>query len=144
MTDRPARRVAGFGTTIFTEMSALAIQYSAVNLGQGFPDFAGPEFIKQAAAAAIAADLNQYAPSRRRAVAARLRARGRLAERGERHQRRDRGALRCGAGVLESWRQSDRLRAGLRRVCARYYNGRRDADSGSTSTTDHRPPTTGQ
>jgi len=62
MTDRPARRVAGFGTTIFTEMSALAIQHSAVNLGQGFPDFAGPEFIKQAAAAAIAADLNQYAP----------------------------------------------------------------------------------
>jgi len=62
MTDRPARRVAGFGTTIFTEMSALAIQHNAVNLGQGFPDFAGPEFIKQAAAAAIAADLNQYAP----------------------------------------------------------------------------------
>jgi len=62
MSDRPARRVAGFGTTIFTEMSALAIQHSAVNLGQGFPDFAGPEFIKQAAAAAIAADLNQYAP----------------------------------------------------------------------------------
>jgi len=62
MTDRPARRVAGFGTTIFTEMSALAIQHSAVNLGQGFPDFASPEFIKLAAAAAIAADLNQYAP----------------------------------------------------------------------------------
>src|SRR5262245_10012701 len=62
MTARPARRVAGFGTTIFTEMSALAIQHNAVNLGQGFPDFAGPEFIKQAAAAAIAADLNQYAP----------------------------------------------------------------------------------
>jgi aspartate/methionine/tyrosine aminotransferase len=62
MTDRPARRVAGFGTTIFTEMSALAIQYGAVNLGQGFPDFAGPDFVKQAAADAIAADLNQYAP----------------------------------------------------------------------------------
>ena len=57
-----ARRVAGFGTTIFTEMSALAVQHGAVNLGQGFPDFAGPEFVKQAAAAAIAADLNQYAP----------------------------------------------------------------------------------
>jgi aspartate/methionine/tyrosine aminotransferase len=62
MTDRPARRVAGFGTTIFTEMSALAVQHSAVNLGQGFPDFAAPEFVKQAATAAIAADLNQYAP----------------------------------------------------------------------------------
>jgi aspartate/methionine/tyrosine aminotransferase len=54
-----ARRVAGFGTTIFTEMSALAVQHGAVNLGQGFPDFPGPEFVKQAAAAAIAADLNQ-------------------------------------------------------------------------------------
>ncbi len=62
MTDRPARRVAGFGTTIFTEMSALAAQHGAVNLGQGFPDFPSPEFIKQAAAEAIAADLNQYAP----------------------------------------------------------------------------------
>src|SRR6266487_5764484 len=57
-----ARRVAGFGTTIFTEMSALAVQHGAVNLGQGFPDFPGPDFIKQAAAAAIAADINQYAP----------------------------------------------------------------------------------
>src|SRR5262249_5173577 len=62
MTARLARRVAGFGTTIFTEMSALAVQHGAVNLGQGFPDFPGPDFVKQAAAAAIAADLNQYAP----------------------------------------------------------------------------------
>jgi aspartate/methionine/tyrosine aminotransferase len=62
MTSPLARRVAGFGTTIFTEMSALAVQHGAVNLGQGFPDFAAPEFVKQAAAAAVAADLNQYAP----------------------------------------------------------------------------------
>jgi aspartate/methionine/tyrosine aminotransferase len=62
MTASLARRVASFGTTIFTEMSALAVQHGAVNLGQGFPDFPGPEFVKQAAAAAIAADLNQYAP----------------------------------------------------------------------------------
>jgi aspartate/methionine/tyrosine aminotransferase len=62
MTTPLARRVAGFGTTIFTEMSALAVQHGAVNLGQGFPDFPGPDFVKQAAAAAIAADLNQYAP----------------------------------------------------------------------------------
>lgn len=62
MRDLRSARVAGFGTTIFTEMSALAIQHNAVNLGQGFPDFAGPEFVKQAAAAAVAADLNQYAP----------------------------------------------------------------------------------
>lgn len=62
MRDPLARRVAGFGTTIFTEMSALALEHNAVNLGQGFPDFAGPPFIKQAAAEAIAADMNQYAP----------------------------------------------------------------------------------
>ena len=58
----PAQRIATFGTTIFTEMSALAIQHNAVNLGQGFPDFAGPDFVKQAAVDAINADLNQYAP----------------------------------------------------------------------------------
>ncbi len=62
MTRPPARRVTGFGTTIFTEMSALALQHQAVNLGQGFPDFAAPDFVKRAAADAIAADLNQYAP----------------------------------------------------------------------------------
>src|SRR6476469_9387959 len=62
MSNRLARRIAGFGTTNFTEMSALAAQHSAINLGQGFPDFPGPDFVKQAAAAAIAADMNQYAP----------------------------------------------------------------------------------
>lgn len=62
MRDVRAARVAGFGTTIFTEMSALALQHNAANLGQGFPDFAGPEFVKQAVAQAVAADLNQYAP----------------------------------------------------------------------------------
>jgi aspartate/methionine/tyrosine aminotransferase len=75
MRDVRAARVAGFGTTIFTEMSALAVQHSAVNLGQGFPDFAGPAFVKEAAAAAVSADLNQYAPMPglprlRRAIAA--------------------------------------------------------------------------
>ncbi|MEF3275445.1 MAG: aminotransferase class I/II-fold pyridoxal phosphate-dependent enzyme [Chloroflexus sp.] len=57
-----AERVRQFGTTIFAEISALAAQCGAVNLGQGFPDFSGPEWVKQAAAAAIAADANQYAP----------------------------------------------------------------------------------
>jgi aspartate/methionine/tyrosine aminotransferase len=59
---RSATRVGGFGTSIFAEISALAVQTGAVNLGQGFPDFAGPEWVKQAAAEAIAGDLNQYAP----------------------------------------------------------------------------------
>ncbi len=60
---RVADRIRGFGTSIFSEISALAAQLGAVNLGQGFPDFAGPEWVKQAAAEAIAADLNQYAPA---------------------------------------------------------------------------------
>lgn len=58
-----AGRVQGFGTSIFTEISALAVQHGAINLGQGFPDFAGPAWVKRAAADAIAADMNQYAPS---------------------------------------------------------------------------------
>jgi aspartate/methionine/tyrosine aminotransferase len=70
-----ARRLEGFGTSIFTEMSRLAIEHRAINLGQGFPDFPGPDLVKEAAAAAIRADHNQYAPSHgtphlRRAVAA--------------------------------------------------------------------------
>ncbi len=60
---RMAGRVAGLGTTIFTEMTQLAQQYAAVNLGQGFPDFPAPEFLKAAAARAVAADVNQYAPA---------------------------------------------------------------------------------
>ncbi len=44
-------------------MSRLAVVHQAVNLGQGFPDFPGPDFVKEAAVQAIDADLNQYAPS---------------------------------------------------------------------------------
>ncbi|NCC30715.1 MAG: aminotransferase class I/II-fold pyridoxal phosphate-dependent enzyme [Chloroflexia bacterium] len=81
---RPAERVRGFGTTIFAEISALAVQCGAVNLGQGFPDFAGPAWVKAAAVAAVEADLNQYAPYQglprlREAVAATWRAQGRQA-----------------------------------------------------------------
>ncbi len=56
-------KLAGFGTTIFAEMTALALRHQAVNLGQGFPDFDGPEFLKRAAIDAIAAGRNQYARS---------------------------------------------------------------------------------
>src|SRR5919206_2273946 len=59
----PARRLAGFGTSIFTEMTRLAVEHRAINLGQGFPDFPAPDFIKEAAARAIAANHNQYAPA---------------------------------------------------------------------------------
>lgn len=58
-----SQRVSGFGTTVFAEMSALATQHQAVNLGQGFPDFDGPESIMQAAMDAIQEGVNQYAPS---------------------------------------------------------------------------------
>lgn len=57
-----AQRVTSFGTTIFDEMTALANEHQAVNLGQGFPDFPAPGFLKQAAIEAIEADVNQYAP----------------------------------------------------------------------------------
>ena len=43
---QPATRVRGFGTTVFAEFTALANEHSAVNLGQGFPNFAAPDFIK--------------------------------------------------------------------------------------------------
>lgn len=59
----PATRVRGFGATVFAEFTALAIQHNAVNLGQGFPNFAAPDFIKDAAKQAVGADLNQYARS---------------------------------------------------------------------------------
>ncbi len=55
-------RLQGFGTTIFTRMSALAIETGAVNLGQGFPDTDGPDEVKRAAIAAIEAGHNQYPP----------------------------------------------------------------------------------
>lgn len=60
---QPAQRVRSFGTTVFAEFTALAIQHNAVNLGQGFPNFAAPDFIKEAVQQAVANDLNQYARS---------------------------------------------------------------------------------
>jgi N-succinyldiaminopimelate aminotransferase len=56
-----AARFTPFGTTIFTEMTLLAQEHSAVNLAQGFPDFDGPGFIKAAAREALDAGHNQYA-----------------------------------------------------------------------------------
>src|SRR5215472_4996186 len=53
--------LAPFGTTIFTEMTRLAQQHDAVNLAQGFPDFDGPEFAKEAAIRAIRDGHGQYA-----------------------------------------------------------------------------------
>lgn len=57
-----AKRVAGFGTTIFSEINLLAREHGAVNLGQGAPDFDGPPEVLAAAVNALNSQLNQYAP----------------------------------------------------------------------------------
>lgn len=50
-------------TTIFSEMSALAVEHEAINLGQGFPDTPGPREVVDAAVAAMHRGLNQYPPA---------------------------------------------------------------------------------
>jgi N-succinyldiaminopimelate aminotransferase len=56
-------KLAPFGTSIFAEMSALAVATGAINLGQGFPDVDGPSFVAEAAIDAIRAGKgNQYPP----------------------------------------------------------------------------------
>jgi len=55
-------RLSGFGTSVFAEYTALATKHGAINLGQGYPDFDGPEFVKDAAIAAIRDGRNQYSP----------------------------------------------------------------------------------
>lgn len=55
-------RLQGFGTTIFAEMSALAVETKSVNLGQGFPDTDGPAEVAEAARRAITDGHNQYPP----------------------------------------------------------------------------------
>jgi N-succinyldiaminopimelate aminotransferase len=55
-------RMQGFGTTVFAEMTALAIRTGAVNLGQGFPDTDGPAKLLETAAQAILGGANQYPP----------------------------------------------------------------------------------
>jgi len=58
---RTAVRWQPFGQTVFTEITALAAEHGAINLGQGTPGFDGPDFVKDAAIAAIARGDNQYA-----------------------------------------------------------------------------------
>jgi aspartate/methionine/tyrosine aminotransferase len=71
-----ARRLAAFGNTVFTDITRMAVEHQAINLGQGFPNFDGPDFVKEAAVAAVRGSDNQYPPSMgiealRRAIAAR-------------------------------------------------------------------------
>jgi N-succinyldiaminopimelate aminotransferase len=57
-----ADRLQGFGTTVFAEMSALAVATGSVNLGQGFPDYAGPPEVLDVARSAIGTAADQYPP----------------------------------------------------------------------------------
>jgi N-succinyldiaminopimelate aminotransferase len=57
-----AQRLDGVGSTIFAEMSALAVRTGSVNLGQGFPDQDGPSEVIEAAVAALRGGRNQYPP----------------------------------------------------------------------------------
>ncbi|MCO7255768.1 pyridoxal phosphate-dependent aminotransferase [Dickeya oryzae] len=58
----PDSKLPSLGTTIFTQMSALAQQHQAINLSQGFPDFDGPDYLKQRLAYHVSQGANQYAP----------------------------------------------------------------------------------
>ena len=56
-----SKKAASFTESVIREMTRLALQHDAINLAQGFPDFAAPSEIKEAAKRAIDADINQYA-----------------------------------------------------------------------------------
>ena len=59
--NRISKKAASFTESVIREMTREAVKYGAVNLGQGFPDFAAPEDIKRKAMEAISDDYNQYA-----------------------------------------------------------------------------------
>jgi N-succinyldiaminopimelate aminotransferase len=73
---RITKKWSHFGTSIFTTMTVAANRFGAINLAQGFPNFDGPDAIKEAAMDAIRGNFNQYAPS-----AGLLQLRTRLADR---------------------------------------------------------------
>ena len=58
----PESKLPALGTTIFTQMSALAQAHQAINLSQGFPDFDGPRYLQTRLAYHVAEGSNQYAP----------------------------------------------------------------------------------
>lgn len=63
MPGSPNAHLAPFGTTVFAQISRLALEHQAINLGQGFPDFDGPDKIKHAASRALFEHPNQYPPT---------------------------------------------------------------------------------
>ena len=75
---KPAKRTSTFTESVIREMTRVAQEYGAINLAQGMPDFPMPAPMKDAAAAAIHGDVNQYAvtwgtPALRLAIAQRYR-----------------------------------------------------------------------
>ncbi|BDH46715.1 aminotransferase [Salmonella enterica subsp. enterica serovar Choleraesuis] len=58
----PQSKLPSLGTTIFTQMSALAAEHKAINLSQGFPDFDGPHYLRERLARHVEQGRNQYAP----------------------------------------------------------------------------------
>jgi aspartate/methionine/tyrosine aminotransferase len=58
---RTATRTHSFTESVIREMTRVAREHDSINLAQGFPDFPAPELLKEAACAAIRADVNQYA-----------------------------------------------------------------------------------
>ncbi|MCA1734565.1 MAG: aminotransferase class I/II-fold pyridoxal phosphate-dependent enzyme [Actinobacteria bacterium] len=60
---RVASRLRPFGATVFAEITERATATGAINLGQGYPNFDGPDFVKEAAVSAIRAGHGQYAPT---------------------------------------------------------------------------------
>ena len=134
------RRLEGFGTTIFAEMSALAAGMDAINLGQGFPDTDGPEAVTEGARAAIASGHNQYAPgigveSLREAIAAHQQRFYGLefdpGARGPGHDRSHRSHRRHDPGTVRARRLGGQLRAVLRLVCRLDRARRRRARGGA-------------
>ena len=72
--ERISAKAASFTESVIREMNRLAVEAGAVSLAQGFPDFPCPDELKDAAAAALHADINQYAitwgaPGLRQAIA---------------------------------------------------------------------------
>lgn len=104
-----ARRLSPFTTTIFSEMSELAAETGAINLGQGFPDTDGPAEVRDAAIAAIRDGRNQYPPG-----AGTVELRGAIAD----HQRRFYGLeYQPGSEVLVTAGATEAVAAALLALC---------------------------
>ena len=104
-----ATRLARFGESVFARMSRLAVECKAVNLGQGFPNFDGPEFVKEAGRRAIADGLGQYArthglPEVNRAIADRFELDHGLSVDPEREVTVTSGCTEAIAATMPSWR----------------------------------------